>query len=161
VNQKNVINMMAIAIQADVPFYMVGPPGAGKTANANAIARALDAHLEVNILSQKEPTDIAGMPVLIDGELRYAPPAWARRAQKVAESGRLAIVFNDEFTWAPPAVQAASLRVINERWVGELELHANVRMLLAANPPDQGGGYDLMPPMANHGREISAATWRT
>src|SRR3990167_5997408 len=89
--------------------------------------KEVDAHIEVNILSQKEPTDIAGMPVLIDGELRYAPPAWARRAQKVAESGRLAIVFNDEFTWAPPAVQAASLRVINERWVGELKLHAHVR----------------------------------
>ena len=148
-NQKHIINMLAVAIQADVPIYIVGPPGAGKTANTVAVAAALDAHLEVNILSQKEPTDIAGMPVLIEDELRYAPPAWARRAHAAASAGRLAIIFNDEFTWAPPAVQAAALRVVHERWCGELHFHPNVRMVMAANSPEQGGGYDLTAPMAN------------
>ena len=36
-NQKHIINMLAVAIQADVPIYIVGPPGAGKTANTVAV----------------------------------------------------------------------------------------------------------------------------
>ena len=45
---------------------------------------------------------------------------------------------------------AAMLRVIHERVVGEFNLHKNVVMLAAANPPAMSpGGSDLAPPVAN------------
>src|SRR5205823_11964182 len=51
---------------------------------------------------------------------------------------------------APPAVQAAMLRIVLERVVGDLELPPGVRVVAAANPPEQAAdGWDLAPPLAN------------
>ena len=56
----------------------------------------------------------------------------------------------DEITTAPPAVQAALLRVVLERVVGDLELPADVAVVAAANPPEQAAdGWDLSAPLAN------------
>lgn len=50
----------------------------------------------------------------------------------------------DEISTAPPAVQAALLRVVLERVVGDLELPDGVAVIAAANPPEQAaGGWDL------------------
>src|SRR6201999_4017555 len=51
---------------------------------------------------------------------------------------------------APPAVQAALLRVVLERGVGDLDLPAEVAVVAAANPPEQAAdGWDLSAPLAN------------
>jgi hypothetical protein len=50
----------------------------------------------------------------------------------------------------PPAVQAALLRVIAERVVGDLPLPSDTWILGAANPPTiAANGFELEPPMAN------------
>jgi hypothetical protein len=103
--------------------------------------------VETVIASLREPADFAGLPVVnSDGSVRLAEPSWARR---LAESGD-GILFLDEVTTAPPAVQAALLRVVLERTVGDVELPPGVAVVAAANPPDQAaGGWDLSPPLAN------------
>jgi hypothetical protein len=59
-------------------------------------------------------------------------------------------LFLDELTTAPPSVQAALLRVILERKVGFRPLPKGVRVVAAANPPDQVvGGWELSPPLRN------------
>jgi hypothetical protein len=96
--------------------------------------------------SIREPADFAGLPVVHDGEVRMAPPSWARR---LADAG-LGVLFLDELTTAPPAVQAAMLRIVLERVVGDLVLPEGVRVVAAANPPEQAAdGWDLAPPLAN------------
>lgn len=51
---------------------------------------------------------------------------------------------------APPATQAALLRVIFDRWVGDIQLPPDIRIVAAANPPEESaGGWDLPAPMAN------------
>jgi hypothetical protein len=60
------------------------------------------------------------------------------------------LLFFDELSTAPPAVQAALLRVVLERRVGDLRLPDGVRIVAAANPTDSAaGGWDLTPPLAN------------
>ena len=60
------------------------------------------------------------------------------------------MAFFDEISTAPPAVQAALLRVVLERTVGDLELPDGVSVVAAANPPDQAAdGWDLSAPLAN------------
>ncbi|HUX15342.1 MAG TPA: AAA family ATPase, partial [Phycisphaerae bacterium] len=56
-----------------------------------------------------------------------------------------------ELTTCPPSVQAACLRVVHERVVGDTPLPVDtVRVLAMANPPEQAaGGWSLSPPMAN------------
>ena len=81
-------------------------------------------------------------------------PAWARR---LAEAGR-GLLFLDELSTAPPAVQAALLRVVLERAVGDLTLPDEVAVVAAANPPEQAAdGWDLSAPLANR---LCHLSWR-
>jgi hypothetical protein len=100
----------------------------------------------VVIGSIREPADFAGLPVVLEGAVHLAPPRWAQRLC-AAERG---LLFLDELTTAPPAVQAAMLRVILERVVGDVTLPAAVRVVAAANPPEEAAdGWELAPPLAN------------
>src|SRR6201999_702329 len=105
---------------------------------------------ETGISSIREPSDFAGLPVVagLDGATRveFAPP---RGATRLADAGH-GLVFFDEISTAPPAVQAALLRVVLERTVGDLTLPDEVAVVAAANPPEQAAdGWDLSAPLAN------------
>ena len=145
---------IAVAIQAGVPILAWGPPGTGKTATISAISSALSLPCECVIASVREPSDFAGLPVLRDDGVYLHPPAWARRLAQ-AKKG---ILFLDEISTAPPAVQAALLRVVLDRVVGDLPLPGGVSVVAAANPPEQAaGGWDLSPPLANRFCHLSWA----
>lgn len=163
-----------IAVQAGVPTIVWGEPGVGKSARIQALGRALGLPVEVVIASIREPSDFAGLPIILDGGARshlfggdsgaseshhpqlvhMAPPAWALR---LARSGR-GILFLDEISTAPPAVQAALLRVVLDRVVGDLRLPPAVQVVAAANPPElAAAGWDLAPPLANR---LCHLTWK-
>lgn len=144
--QSDVLQAVQVAVEADVPVLLWGEPGVGKTASVNAMAAALNWPIETVLASLREPSDFAGLPVIIDGEMRFAPPDWARR---LAGSER-AICFFDEISTATPSVQKALLRVVHERVVGDLNMGSGVRMIAAANPAEvAAGGWDLTAPLAN------------
>lgn len=146
---------MQVAIAANIPYLVVGAPGLGKTSYHTALAETCDANLEVIISSLRDPTDFAGLPIKVankagDPGVYLAPPLWAKRANEHAAKGEQSWVLFDEITTAAPATQAALLRVIHERWVGDMQLDPSVRVMAAANPSDQAaGGWDLTPPLAN------------
>ena len=141
------IEALAVAVGARVPVVLWGPPGSGKTSAVRALAEASELPCEVVIASIREPSDFAGLPVVSDaGVVNFAPPRWA---QRLADAGR-GVLFLDEISTAPPAVQAALLRVVLERAVGDLQLPDDVVILAAANPPEQAAdGWDLAAPLAN------------
>ena len=140
------VSALALAVQAGTPVLAWGPPGVGKTATITAVADALDLPLEVVLASIREPADFSGLPVIQEDGVRMEAPAWARR---LAQSGK-GILFLDEISTAPPAVQAALLRVVLDRVVGDLPLPPGVAVVAAANPPEQAaGGWDLSAPLAN------------
>ncbi len=145
-NRQAAAEALGVAVAARVPVLLWGAPGTGKTSTIRAMAAAMGWPCETVIASIREPSDFAGLPVVIREEVRFAPPAWARR---LAESGR-GLLFLDELSTAPPAVQAALLRVVLERVVGDLALPADVAVVAAANPPEQAAdGWDLSAPLAN------------
>lgn len=142
---------LSIGVAAGVPVLLWGPPGSGKTSALRALADATGVPCEVVIASIREPSDFAGLPVVAStddgrGEVHFAPPSWARR---LADAGT-GLLFLDELSTAPPAVQAALLRVVLERVVGDLNLPDDVAIVAAANPPEQAAdGWDLSAPLAN------------
>ncbi|NLP43663.1 MAG: AAA domain-containing protein [Peptococcaceae bacterium] len=141
-----IVSALAIAIQAGVPILTWGPPGVGKTATINMLAAKLNLPLEVVLASIREPADFSGLPVIREHGVNMEPPAWAWRLAQ-AEKG---VLFLDEISTAPPAVQAALLRVVLERVVGDLSLPPGVSVVASANPPEQAvGGWDLTAPLAN------------
>ncbi|MHB1776857.1 MAG: AAA family ATPase [Acidimicrobiales bacterium] len=141
---------LATAVGARVPVLLWGAPGTGKTSVIRAMAAAAGWPCETVIASIREPSDFAGLPVVTGTDGRagvdFAPPRWARRLAE-AKGG---LLFFDEVSTAPPAVQAALLRVVLERTVGDLALPEEVSVVAAANPPEQAAdGWDLSAPLAN------------
>ena len=144
-----------MAIRANVPSFIWGPPGVGKTSFTESFARKLSIPIETIIASLRAPTDFAGLPVLSGNEVFLAPPSWAKRLAAIPRpdgpDGQIGgILFIDEITSAPPAVQSALLRVILDGVVGDLILPPWIAKVAAANPPDQAaGGWDLAQPLLN------------
>ena len=157
----------AICIQAGVPVILWGPPGIGKTMRTQAIARSLGLSLVEQVCSTWDPTDV-GLPVVerrqkqaeaearvlskLEGNLEIydgdrfvrVPPQWA------VECDGKTLLYLDEFSCTPPAVQASALKIVGERKCGDFKLPDGVAIALSANPADQAaGGWELAPPMAN------------
>lgn len=132
------------SVQSNQPITIEGSPGVGKTAMMHMIGKELTMPVETLILSQCEPTDIGGYPIAQpNGSVDRLPLG----AIKKACDGPV-ILFLDELTTAPPAVQAASLRLIHERVAGDRELHPGTRLVAAQNPVNEAaGGYEAALPL--------------
>ncbi|MFI6229457.1 AAA family ATPase [Micromonospora echinospora] len=144
------LEALTLAVAADLPVLLWGEPGIGKTAALTQLAASLDLPLTTVIASVHEPSDFSGLPVVGDDPatqgVPMAPPDWAVR---LVHAGR-GLLFLDELSTAPPAVQAALLRLVLERRIGALRLPAGVRVVAAANPRSSAAdGWELSPPLAN------------
>jgi hypothetical protein len=128
-----------------IPALVWGKPGEGKSSFLEGLARPGFPVLTL-IASIHDPTDFSGLPVARGDTVFYAKPEWLNVFEETGEG----ILFLDELTTAPPAVQAALLRVVLERKVGFHKLPDGVRIVAAANPPDlMTGGWELSPPLRN------------
>ncbi|MEU8792487.1 MoxR family ATPase [Streptomyces sp. NPDC048643] len=144
------LEALTLSVAADLPVLLWGEPGIGKTAALTQLAETLDLPLTTVIASVHEPSDFSGLPVLGDDPAEQgvpmAPPDWAVR---LVRAGR-GLLFLDELSTAPPAVQAALLRLVLERRIGALQLPPGVRIVAAANPRSSAAdGWELSPPLAN------------
>lgn len=128
-----------------LPVLLWGAPGSGKSTFVARLSRAQFPVVTL-VASIHDPTDFWGLPLLSEGRMHFAPPAWAQ----VFEQPGQGVLFLDELTTAPPAVQAALLRLVLERKMGSYQLPAGVRVVAAANPPDiAASGWELSLPLAN------------
>ncbi|MBP2324786.1 hypothetical protein JOF56_005171 [Kibdelosporangium banguiense] len=144
------LEALTLAVSADLPVLLWGEPGIGKTAALSHLAEALDLPLTTVIASVHEPSDFSGLPVVGDDPaaqgIPMAPPDWAVRLVRAGKG----LLFLDELSTAPPAVQAALLRLVLERRVGALRLPPGVRIVAAANPRSSAAdGWELSAPLAN------------
>ncbi|MEU8329233.1 MoxR family ATPase [Micromonospora sp. NPDC048839] len=144
------LSALTLTVAADLPVLLWGAPGIGKTAALTHLAATLDLPLTTVVASVHEPSDFSGLPIVGDDPANQgvpmAPPDWAVR---LVRAGR-GLLFLDELSTAPPAVQAALLRLVLERRVGALRLPPGVRIVAAANPRSSAAeGWELSPPLAN------------
>ncbi|MEU0675565.1 MoxR family ATPase [Streptomyces sp. NPDC006172] len=144
------LEALTLAVAADLPVLLWGEPGIGKTAAITQLASSLDLPLTTVIASVHEPSDFSGLPVIGDDPAEQgvpmAPPDWAVRLVRAGKG----LLFLDELSTAPPAVQAALLRLVLERRIGALRLPSGVRIVAAANPRSSAAdGWELSPPLAN------------
>ncbi|MFD7529657.1 MULTISPECIES: AAA family ATPase [unclassified Streptomyces] len=144
------LEALTLAVAADLPVLLWGEPGIGKTAALTQLAESLDLPLTTVVASVHEPSDFSGLPIVGDDPAEQgvpmAPPDWAVR---LVRAGR-GLLFLDELSTAPPAVQAALLRLVLERRIGALRLPPGVRIVAAANPRSSAAdGWELSPPLAN------------
>jgi hypothetical protein len=136
-----------------LPPILWGPPGVGKSERIAAFAERAGAYLYVAIASLREPVDFGGFPrITAEGDaVDYLPLRWVQSAAEQARKGQRVLIFLDELSTAPPAVQKALLRMVLEKVVGDHHLpKENIAFAAAANPPELAvGGYPLEAPLAN------------
>lgn len=141
---------LGVAVAARIPVLLWGAPGQGKSRTIEALAGSQGIHLETVLASIREPSDFAGLPYVDGDRTVLLAPDWARRIAEVSAAGKPALLFLDEVSTAPPAVQSALLRVVLDRVAGDTYLGDDVAVVAAANPPEiAADGWDLAPPMAN------------
>ena len=138
---------------ANMPVMLVGDPGVGKTAMINdyALKNGLGEPWCL-IGSQMEPQDVAGLPHAETDErgthyTEYLIPVW----QKKIMDGEVKVLFLDEFSNSPAAVQSGELKLVGERrFANGDKLPDDVFIVMAMNPESSAVDYTpIAAPMAN------------
>lgn len=153
--------LIAIACEARVPALVRGQPGVGKTARIVSMFEAQGMTVRAISGNIRMPEDFGGLPVVNGDWVNLVAPRWVADLNGNPAG---AVLVLDELTTSTPAVQAAMLRIVQERFVGDVKLADHVRVIAIANPTEQAaGGWELAPPLANRffhiDHTIDAARW--
>jgi len=130
-----------------MPTILWGLSGIGKSAIIKQAAAKLGLHVEVVYPGTHAPEDFSSLPVVLQDKLMSA--CMLTQVTILNELGG-GLLFLDEVSCAAPAVQGAMLSMVLDRRVGAVKFHPNIRILMAANPPEySAGGWGLEAPFAN------------
>ncbi len=110
------------------PVFLWGPPGVGKSSIVREAARSRGVPLIDVRASLLDPTDLRGIPAVVEGRAVWCPPSFLPRPDDTP-----GILFFDELNAAPPLVQASLYQLTLDRRVGEYVLPDGWRMVAAGN----------------------------
>ena len=158
------------------PIHLWGPPGIGKSAIPKQVAEDRKMGFVDMRLAQRDPTDLRGIPAVIDGKARWLPPPelptdhWCLDCHKplherdlVREGKKVkcaicqgenltdkGILFLDELTSAPPLTQASAYQLTLDRQIGEYTLPHGWYVIAAGNRiEDRAVVYRMSTALAN------------
>lgn len=102
---------------AVVPVMLMGAPGVGKTATVADFAQRIGADLLDVRLSAETPSNFEGKDYIVPdiGELRKAQAWWLKRIDENKAQDVPTVLFFDEYTNAPDALQQLAYSPFNER----------------------------------------------
>lgn len=128
------ISTIIKAIKAHLVPMLQGSPGTGKSQIVHQIAADYGLKVIDLRLSQCDPVDLLGMPSVIDNRGGYFPMnTFPIEGDPIPKGYNGWLLFLDEMNSAPPAVQAASYKLVLDRMVGAYHLHKNVVIVCAGN----------------------------
>ena len=144
---SNISNVVGKLIDQQLPVFIWGAPGIGKSSIVKQIAEEKEMQFLDLRLSLLDPTDLKGIP-FFNAETKEG--VWAKPSFLPSVEGSRGILFLDEINTAPPAVQASAYQLILDRRVGEYELPEGWSIVAAGNREnDRGVVYKMPPPLAN------------
>lgn len=154
-------------IKAGVPVNLIGSPGVGKSDVIKQVAKALNLKVIDFRLSTADPTDLSGLPCIQNGRSAYLPnECFPITGDAVPDGHDGWLLFLDEITNAPMAVQAAAYKLILDREVGIHKLHDKVKIVSAGNKIDDGAAVTgemstaLKSRMAHINIEVNKEVWK-
>lgn len=144
------------------PVMVWGPPGVGKSNTISNVAKKEGLQLIDVRISQITPADLRGLPApnLEEGTFGYLPPDFLPKPGSPA-----GILFLDEITQAPPAVQAVTQQLILDRCVGSYKIPDNWFIWAAGNrQQDKTSVYNMPTALANRFHHVDVGadfdTWK-
>lgn len=137
---KDLRKSLALLLRANQTAMIWSSPGLGKTAIVNQLAKDNDLEPILFSLVANEPGDFNGLPSVRKGEIlendraEYVPfDIFPLVDTPIPEGKNGWLLFVDELPAGGPEMQAASLKLIHERLVGNRKLHPNVYIIAAGN----------------------------
>jgi hypothetical protein len=127
---------------ANVPTFLWGAPGIGKSDLTRDVAKANDMPLIDVRAILLDPVDLRGLPTVTDGRATWAQPDFLPRADRDGPKG---ILLLDELNAAPASVQAALFQLILDRKLGEYTLPPDWRIVAAGNRQSDRAAAQRMP----------------
>lgn len=138
-------NQLQSLIDADIPCFIHGSPGIGKSYIVNDIALQNDLELIDVRLSQLDAVDLRGIPTISNNQTKWMPPIFLP-----SDENSKGILFLDELNSAPLSVQAAIYQLVLDRKIGEYTLPKAWRIVCAGNKiDDKGIVFKLPSPLIN------------
>lgn len=149
-----------VEAQIDMPMCLVGPPGVGKTAIVEEVAREQKAHLCVIPLSCYDASELKGIPRVVDlNDLRKSHPHLVRENGSglvtyyahnfefpATDDPDLWIFFFDEFNTVPPSTQVPIFQATQKRCLtGSYRFPKHNRIVLAGNRPKDSEAVQPIP----------------
>ena len=108
------------------PVFLWGAPGIGKSSLVRAFADSLGLECVTLLGTQLAPEDLIGVPQIVDGRSRFAPPVAIARDEPYC-------LFLDELNASSAEVQKAFYSLILDRRTGEYELPEGSVVIGAGN----------------------------
>ena len=104
-------------LAAKIPVMLLGAPGTGKTATVNDFAKKIGADLVDVRLSAETPSSFEGKDYISPetGDLKKARAWWLKRIDENVKKDITTVLFFDEYTNAPDALQQLAYSPFNER----------------------------------------------
>ncbi len=145
------IRQLSLCLQTPgcLPVLMWGDFGIGKTSQTLALADALGWDCELLRPAERGEGALGVVPVPSEDRkvLHYPMPDWAAR---LAASERPSLLFLDEISSCPPALQPAIMGLALDGIIAGQRLPERVKRVAAGNPTEQAaGGWELAPALAN------------
>ena len=111
------LNEKIFRLAAKIPVMLLGAPGIGKTAQVTQFAESMGADLVDVRLSAETPGSFEGKDYIDprSGNLKKARAWWLQRIDRNREENRPTVLFFDEYTNAPDALQQLAYSPFNER----------------------------------------------
>lgn len=145
IGTKELYKQLQVLIDANMPVFIHGSPGIGKSYIVNEIASKSNLQITDVRLSQLDAVDLRGIPSIKDEQTKWMPPVFLPNDK--SSSG---VLFLDELNSAPASVQAAIYQLVLDRKIGEYELPKGWRIVCAGNKiDDRGIVFRLPSPLIN------------
>ena len=129
---RPLIEVLKLAYASNQPVLLIGRHGVGKSELVAEAARVMGVGHIVRDLSLMEPPDLAGLPVIENRTMNYAPPSF------LPKDGKGLLVF-EELNRAQRYLQAPCLQLLTARKLNDYVLPQGWLPVAAINPAD--GGY--------------------
>lgn len=107
--------LASIYMSQNIPFYIHGKPGVGKSDACAQLAEEQDIGFKDLRLAQMDPVDLMGLPHVIDGESHWARPHFWPVEKRDGAKG---LILFDELSDSTKAMQSAAYQVVLNRRIG-------------------------------------------
>ncbi|XPV69869.1 MAG: ATP-binding protein [Halarcobacter sp.] len=145
IGTQELYKQLQTLIDTDIPVFIHGSPGIGKSYIVNDIAKQNDLQIIDVRLSQLDAVDLRGIPTIANEQTKWMPPVFLPTDQNSK-----GILFLDELNSAPLSVQAAIYQLVLDRKIGEYTMPKGWRIVCAGNKiNDKGIVFKLPSPLIN------------